>query len=69
MEMMKGYDIMLKIRLEYADNEVGLKELERAMKSLEKNFIILNKSKAYSNRNNSYKRIYLNVENKGTDID
>ena len=66
MEMMKGYDIMLKIRLEYADNEVGLKELERAMKSLEKNFI---KSKAYSNRNNSYKRIYLNVENKGTDID
>ena len=55
---------MLKIRLEYADNEVGTKELEKALKLLEKDFLILNKSKAYANRNNSYKRIYLDVENK-----
>lgn len=55
---------MLKIRLEYVDNQNGLKELQKALKTLEKNFTILSKSKPYQNRNSSYKRLYLDIEEK-----
>lgn len=49
---------MIKIRLEYS----GIEELQKALDVLEKNFIILNKSKPYKNRNSLYKRIYLDID-------
>ena len=55
---------MIKIRLEYADNPKGIKELQKALDVLEKDFTILSKSKAYENRNSLYKRIYLDIEEK-----
>lgn len=55
---------MIKIRLEYADNERGQKELKKTLDTLEKDFTILNQSKPYKNRNNIYKRIYLDIEEK-----
>ena len=57
---------MLKIRLEYVDNQNGLKELQKALKTLEKDFTILSKSKPYHNRNknSSYKRLYVEIEEK-----
>lgn len=61
---MKEGDTMLKIRLEYADNRKGLEELEEALKVLEKDFEILYRSKPYTNRNDLYKRVYVEVEKK-----
>lgn len=53
---------MIKVRLEYADSQNGIEELQKVLDVLEKNFTILSKSKAYANRNNLYKRIYLDIE-------
>lgn len=53
---------MIKIRLEYADNQKGIEELQKTLDVLEKNFTILSKSKAYQNRNSLYKRIYLDLD-------
>ena len=54
---------MLKIRITY--NREDEKELEKAIKKLEKNFDILNKSRIYKGRGESkYNNIYLDVENK-----
>lgn len=55
---------MIKIRLEYADNQNGIEELQKVSDVLEKNFTILSKSKPYQNRNSSYKRLYLDIEEK-----
>ena len=54
---------MLKIRITY--NREDEKELEKAIKKLEKNFDILNKSRIYKGRGESkYNNIYLDVETK-----
>ena len=55
---------MIKIRLEYASNPKGIEELQKTLNILEKDFIILSKSKAYKNRNSLYKRIYVEIEEK-----
>lgn len=59
---------MIKIRLEYADNPNGIEELQKVLDVLvdvlEKDFAILSKSKPYQNRNSSYKRVYLDIEEK-----
>lgn len=58
---------MIKIRLEYADNQNGIEELQKVLEVLVdvlgKDFI-LSKSKPYQNRNSSYKRVYLDIEEK-----
>lgn len=53
---------MLKIRLEYVDNPKGQWELEKLIDVLEEKYIVLSRSKSYTNRNNLYKRIYVEVE-------
>lgn len=54
---------MLKIRITY--NRDNKEELTEAIKSLEKQFKILNQSKEYKGRGNSlYSNIYLDIENK-----
>ena len=54
---------MLKIRVTY--NREDKEELEKAMKKLEKDFNILNKSRGYEGRGQSkYNNVYLDVENK-----
>ena len=59
---------MIKIRLEYADNQNGIEELQKVLDVLvdvlEKDFTISSKSKPYQNRNSSYKRLYLDIEEK-----
>lgn len=51
---------MIKLRLEYLENS----ELEKALDTLEQDFNILSKSKAYQNRNSLYKRLYVEIEEK-----
>ena len=53
---------MIKIRLEYVDNPKGQWELEKLIDVLEEKYIVLSRSKSYTNRNNLYKRIYVEVE-------
>lgn len=61
---------MIKIRLEYADNQNGIEELQKVLEVLVdvlgKDFTILSKSKPYQNRNknSSYKRLYVEIEEK-----
>ena len=61
---------MIKIRLEYADNQNGIEELQKVLEVLVdvlgKDFTILSKSKPYHNRNknSSYKRLYVEIEEK-----
>lgn len=53
---------MIKIRLEYVDNPKGQWELEKLIDVLEEKYIVLSRSKSYTNRNSLYKRIYVEVE-------
>lgn len=56
---------MIKMRLTFVDTAKGNKELDKALKEIEKSFDILNKSKVYKGRNGSqYSNIYLDVEEK-----
>ena len=55
---------MIKVRLEYADSQNGIEELQKVLDVLEKDFTILSKSKAYVNRNSLYKRLYVEIEEK-----
>lgn len=52
---------MLKVRITFANNE----ELEDLIESIERDYIILNKSRIYAGRNESkYSNIYLDIEKK-----
>ena len=51
---------MIKLRLEYLENS----ELEKVLDTLEQDFNILSKSRAYQNRNSLYKRLYVEIEEK-----
>lgn len=54
---------MLKIRITYSREDE--RELERALKKIEKEFNVLSKSKPYRGRGESkYNNVYLDVENK-----
>ena len=54
---------MLKIRITYSREDE--KELERALKKIEKEFNVLSKSRAYRGRGESkYNNVYIDVENK-----
>lgn len=57
--------IMIKIRATFIDTNEGSKELEKAIKNIEKNFYILNKSKVYKGRNGSrYNNVYIDIQEK-----
>lgn len=51
---------MLKIRITFNKNNES--ELEKAIEILEKEFEVLDISKAYDNRNSSYSRVYADIE-------
>lgn len=54
---------MLKIRITYADNNKGNEELTEAINILNKQFDVLNQSRAYAGRGNSiYSNIYVDVD-------
>ena len=56
---------MLKLRLRFIDDEEGRKELDMALKKIEKEFDIISKSKSYpDSRGSKYSRIYLDLRNK-----
>lgn len=59
----RGVRYMLKIRITYSREDE--KELERALKKIEKEFNVLSKSRAYRGRGESkYNNVYIDVENK-----
>ena len=55
---------MIKIRIEYADSPKGCEELEKLIDVLEEKYIVLSRSKSYTNRYSLYKRVYVEVEKK-----
>ena len=59
----KGEKLMLKLRITFADDEEGNKELEKFIKNIEKENKILNISKPYRGRGKSiYSNIYIDVK-------
>lgn len=55
---------MLKLRLYFIDDYEGRKEIDIALKKIEKEFDIISKSKEYKDRGSKYSRIYLDLKNK-----
>lgn len=59
----KGGSEVLKIRITF--DRKNKKELDAAIRKIEKYFRVINKSDVYNNRNQSdYARVYIDVENK-----
>ena len=56
---------MLKLRLRFADDEEGRKELKEAIKKIKKEFDVIYESGEYKDRGQSkYARIYLEIKNR-----
>ena len=54
---------MIKVRLTFADNDKGNKELQKVISNLEKSFDILSQSDVYKGRGkNSYSNVYIDLE-------
>ncbi len=57
---------MIKVRLTYSDTQEGIRELTRAIKILDDNFVVLHQSNVYKGLETSkYNNIYLDIELKG----